>query len=132
MQSVPRLGLASNLLRLHLQRHSRHHEFNIRLPLEQGFPLSSTYLGRHDFTETMKSSTALLPLALSCFATASIFGDSQKVLDSELAVPGDNPLEYCAETDDYTLTISKVDLNPNPPLPYAQPPNACQLWESKR
>ncbi len=68
-------------------------------------------------TGTMRLSTTLLPLALSSFATASIFGGQQKVLDAELAVPGENPLEYCAKTDAYTLSIDKVDLIPNPPLP---------------
>ena len=65
----------------------------------------------------MRPSTTFLSLAISSLATASIFGGSQRVLDAELAVPGENPLEYCAKTDDYTLTIYKVDLTPNPPEP---------------
>jgi len=65
----------------------------------------------------MRSSTACLCLTLSSLATASIFGGSQKILDEKLAVPGKNPLEFCQETDAYTLTISKVDLTPNPPKP---------------
>jgi len=66
----------------------------------------------------MRPSNTLLALALSSLATASMFGASQKVLDDrKLAVPGENPLEYCEETDAYTLAISNVDLTPNPPLP---------------
>ncbi len=63
----------------------------------------------------MRLPTTLLSLVLASVATASIFGGSQHVLDDKLAVPGENPLEFCAKTDDYTLTINKVDLTPNPP-----------------
>ena len=38
-------------------------------------------------------------------------------------VPGNNPLYFCdgANTDDFILDIEKVDLDPNPPLPYVRP-----------
>ena len=32
-----------------------------------------------------------------------------------LEVPGDNPLVYCQDPDDYILDINHVDLAPNPP-----------------
>lgn len=57
----------------------------------------------------------LFSLTLASVATASILGGSQHVLNEELAVPGENPLEFCAKSDDYSLTINKVDLTPNPP-----------------
>lgn len=68
----------------------------------------------------MKLVTSLLLLLLSAFAAAnslSFFGTDQKVLDDDLKVPGDNPLEFCQKDDKYTLTINKVDLTPNPPAP---------------
>lgn len=33
-------------------------------------------------------------------------------------VPGESPLEHCASTHDDVLTIHKIDLFPNPPVPY--------------
>ena len=68
----------------------------------------------------MKLTTTLLPLVLSSLAVSSsfsFFGSDQQVLDDDLEVPGDNPLKFCAKSDDYILTISNVDLEPNPPLP---------------
>lgn len=68
----------------------------------------------------MKFTTTLLPLLLSSLAASSslsFFRSDQQVLDEKLSVPGDNPLEFCASSDDYILTISNVDLKPNPPLP---------------
>lgn len=68
----------------------------------------------------MKSVAPLLAICLSTFAAAkslSLFGTDQQVLDSELEVPGKNPLEFCQDNSDYSLTITKVDLDPNPPLP---------------
>lgn len=68
----------------------------------------------------MKFTTTLLPLFLSSLTTCSsfpFFGGDQQVLDEDLKVPGQNPLEFCANSDDFILTISNVDLEPNPPLP---------------
>ena len=69
----------------------------------------------------MKLTTTLLPLLLSSSAASkslSFFGGDQHVLDDDLDVPGDNPLEFCQKDNKYTLTIDKVDLTPNPPSPY--------------
>lgn len=64
-------------------------------------------------------STALLALT----ATASWLGNDQVALqDNELAVPGKNPLVYCAKPDDYILSIESVDLSPNPPQAYVFSP----------
>lgn len=68
----------------------------------------------------MKLTTSLLPLFLSSLATSSslsFFGSDQQVLDENLKVPGDNPLEFCDKNDDFILTIDNVDLDPNPPQP---------------
>ncbi|KAL6717167.1 Phosphatidylglycerol/phosphatidylinositol transfer protein [Lecanora helva] len=68
----------------------------------------------------MKPTITLLTLLFSAFATSnslSFFGGDQQVLDEDLKVPGDNPLYYCQKTDNYSLTIDKVDLTPNPPSP---------------
>lgn len=66
----------------------------------------------------MKFSLSLLTLACSTLVASkglSLFG-GQKVLDDSLAVPGDNPLEYCkAEHADDLLILEYVDLDPNPP-----------------
>ena len=76
----------------------------------------------------MKITTTLLPLLLSSLAASSslsFFRSDQQVLDESLKVPGDNPLEFCAKSDDYILTISNVDLKPNPPSPLVpSPPHA--------
>ncbi|KAK4696874.1 hypothetical protein P7C71_g1123, partial [Lecanoromycetidae sp. Uapishka_2] len=66
----------------------------------------------------MKLSITLAPLLLSFAATptfASLFGGNQQVLEDKPTVPGDNPLVFCQDTADYTLTIDYVDLSPNPP-----------------
>jgi hypothetical protein len=66
----------------------------------------------------MKFSLSLLTLTCSTLVASkglSLFG-GQKVLDDSLAVPGDNPLEYCkAEHADDLLVLEYVDLDPNPP-----------------
>lgn len=68
----------------------------------------------------MRLTTVILPLFLSSLATSSsfpFFGSEQNVLDEDHKVPGDNPLEFCGKSDDYILSISNVDLEPNPPSP---------------
>ncbi|MCJ1231883.1 Phosphatidylglycerol/phosphatidylinositol transfer protein [Toensbergia leucococca] len=67
----------------------------------------------------MRFTTALLPLLLSPLVTSkslSLFG-SQAVLGSATQdVPGENPLQYCQPVfDKDILTISYVNLSPNPP-----------------
>lgn len=68
----------------------------------------------------MKLSATIISLFFASLAASkslSFFGNNQNVLDNDLEVPGDNPLEFCQKTDDYSLTINKVDLTPNPPSP---------------
>ncbi|MCJ1472135.1 Phosphatidylglycerol/phosphatidylinositol transfer protein [Lambiella insularis] len=63
----------------------------------------------------MRVTTSLLPL-LFCSLTVATFFGAQKVLhDSDLSVPGENPLQYCRATDDNIFVIDYVDLDPNPP-----------------
>lgn len=69
------------------------------------------------------SSTALVALLLSPLALAAPplpFHDTSQIpldTDGDLKVPGVNPLMYCADPAENLLTIEKVDLSPNPPLP---------------
>jgi hypothetical protein len=65
----------------------------------------------------------LLPLMLAgpaVSALPSFFdGTSQQIplVDDAHSVPGDNPLNFCADPKNYILDITKVDLDPNPPSP---------------
>ncbi|KAM0801747.1 ML domain-containing protein [Usnea florida] len=68
----------------------------------------------------MKLTITLLPLFLASLTTCSsfsFFDGDQQVLDEDLKVPGQNPLQFCANSDDFILSISNVDLEPNPPMP---------------
>ena len=82
----------------------------------------------------MKFTTTVLPLFLASLTTCSsfsFFGGDQQVLDEDLKVPGQNPLEFCANSDDFILTISNVDLEPNPPLPYVRHlPHSTSILDS--
>lgn len=70
--------------------------------------------------------TTLLPSLLilasySVSAAGNPFSSSRgqpSIYDSkpDLSVPGDNPLFFCAKPDNHTLTITHVDLSPNPPM----------------
>lgn len=73
----------------------------------------------------MKLSTALLTIAFSFIpicSSISFLGREQAVLDSDtdLSVPGDNPLVFCQDPSDYILAIEHVDLDPNPPNAYVR------------
>jgi hypothetical protein len=69
----------------------------------------------------MKLATALVALGAT-HAAAGVFGSNQQPLGGitpkENEVPGENPLEFCEDPKDYLLDITKVDLEPNPPLAY--------------
>jgi hypothetical protein len=71
----------------------------------------------------MKFSTSVLTLLCSTLVASkslSLFG-GQKVFDDSLAVPGNNPLEYCkADHADDLLILEYVDLDPNPPTAYVR------------
>jgi len=70
----------------------------------------------------MKFATTLLPFllpALVASTSLTLFGDQSVLDDSDLAVPGKNPLVHCGETTGDILTIEQVDLSPNPPAPGA-------------
>ncbi|USW54703.1 Putative sterol transport protein NPC2 [Septoria linicola] len=54
-------------------------------------------------------SSALLATAVTARSTI------HKRDDTNLSVPGDNPLEHCKDPKDDILAIKKVDLDPNPP-----------------
>jgi hypothetical protein len=66
-------------------------------------------------------------LLTSSYVTArsSLFGASVEItpnVDGSLSVPGDNPLQHCADPKDDILTIETVDIDPNPPKAYVAPP----------
>lgn len=64
----------------------------------------------------MKLATSLLlPALVPYVAAAAIFGGNQQILNDEMSVPGENVLDYCSADDNYSLKITKVDLDPNPP-----------------
>ena len=67
------------------------------------------------------AATFLLCVApFSVTARSLDFFDSQTPIKAEgKHVEGENPLEYCSDPSGYLLQIEKVDLSPNPPLPYA-------------
>lgn len=51
-----------------------------------------------------------------CAATATARSSQATLVDDDaLAVPGENPLHYCATPDENILEIKQVDLSPNPP-----------------
>jgi hypothetical protein len=70
----------------------------------------------------MKLSVSIAGLFLSSLVASkglSLFG-GQTVLTDKPAVPGDNPLVYCAVSHpEDILVLEYVDLNPNPPTAYA-------------
>ena len=66
----------------------------------------------------MKLSCALLAFGATTVAAGFGFSKQQPLGDvvaKENDVPGENPLEFCENTEDYILEIQKVDLDPNPP-----------------
>lgn len=71
----------------------------------------------------MKLSTTL-PFLSATLATSSVLpgfaSKSQAIVSLDLSVPGRNPLNFCADPSNYILTITNVDLSPNPPVPGSQ------------
>lgn len=72
----------------------------------------------------MRLSAALI--ALTASVAHAGFGDyfagSQVIINEDLKIPGDSPLELCPKAHDVDiLTIEKVDLAPNPPQAYVTP-----------
>jgi len=82
----------------------------------------------------MKLFSTLLPLLYATLVTSNSlglgasfnFGSEQQQQhplpqegDGPLSVPGKNPLRFCADPTPYLLTITSVDLDPNPPSPGA-------------
>lgn len=65
----------------------------------------------------MKFFTVAATLLASTASARSTFFSSQDVApaDDSLAVPGENPLNHCANPKDDLLDLKSVDLSPNPP-----------------
>lgn len=61
--------------------------------------------------------TLLSPIVLGA-PSLNLWKDQSPIqIDGDIPVPGDNPLTYCAAPSSNILTIERVDLSPNPPLP---------------
>jgi len=69
-------------------------------------------------TSTAIATLLFAPLVLSV-SSFNLFGDQNpiKIADDAFPVPGNNPLTFCADPVNDILTIERVDLDPNPPLP---------------
>lgn len=68
------------------------------------------------------STAAAVLLSVAPFAVTArsidFFNSQSPISTNGIPVKGDNPLEYCANPSGDVLEIKKVDLSPNPPLPY--------------
>jgi hypothetical protein len=64
--------------------------------------------------------TALLLAAISVASVSATpsWVPGQVTIQEDFKVPGDNPLYFCEDPKDNLLEIEKVDLDPNPPVPY--------------
>jgi hypothetical protein len=67
----------------------------------------------------LASNLLILYATLSTSSIIPSFASSSQATIDEPAftVPGKNPLRFCADPKDYILTITNVDLTPNPPVP---------------
>jgi hypothetical protein len=68
----------------------------------------------------MKFGIALPSFVLPFLAISnalSFRGGDQTILNDDFSVPGINPLQFCHDPSHYILTIDRVDLTPNPPVP---------------
>jgi hypothetical protein len=70
----------------------------------------------------MRLASNLLLILYATLSTSTIIpsfaSSSQTALDEPVfTVPGKNPLRFCADPKAYILTITNVDLTPNPPVP---------------
>ena len=94
-------------------------------------PLQQLHHTREEVT--MKPSVVLSVLFISSASALNFFrqgsGD-RSILGSSSEgppVPGDNPLKHCGPTDEDIIEITKVDLDPNPPVPFVSPPPTVLL-----
>jgi len=72
----------------------------------------------------MQLTTLLLAAIGAASVSASpswIPSGGQVVINEDFKVPGDNPLYFCSDPKDDIVQIKKVDLSPNPPVPYVYP-----------
>lgn len=66
----------------------------------------------------MKLSSVLLAAAgVATVSAQPSWMPGQVTIQNDYKVPGDNPLDFCADPKDNLLEIEKVDLDPNPPQP---------------
>lgn len=77
----------------------------------------------------MKLSTTLSVLSLltASAAASNLFqqlaGSTTVIkVSGGSVIPGDSPLQHCGDTGGDILSINKIDLTPNPPIPYVSSP----------
>lgn len=63
-----------------------------------------------------------LPLALAAPAYGQYDAQTPIDVSGAVSVPGENPLTFCDDPGKDILTIERVDLTPNPPVPYVFSP----------
>lgn len=80
----------------------------------------------------LSAATLLLAVPLvSAASFPSFFDPSQAPIrvdpTEDFPVTGENPLSFCANPAGHILEIDRVDLSPNPPKPYVNPPQSVVL-----
>lgn len=84
------------------------------LPILTAVPPHPSTITPFDMKLLSLATSALLATHVSARSTFFSISDAAP-LDANLAIPGENPLEHCADPKDDILALKKVDLNPNPP-----------------
>jgi len=64
------------------------------------------------------SALLLAAISVATVSATPSWIPGQVAIQEEFKVPGDNPLYFCDDPKDNILEIEKVDLDPNPPVPY--------------
>lgn len=74
---------------------------------------------------------ACLSACLAPATALSIFNGNapDTLVDDDLKIPGESPLELCqGDHKEDLITIKNVDLSPNPPRPYDIPKLYTDYW----
>jgi len=83
----------------------------------------TTFTGSSGLLPGKMRYSIVLATLLSVANARSLLGDKQSVIaDENLQVPGESPLQFCEPNrQDDIVTITSVDLLPNPPQAYDDP-----------
>ncbi|CAI6337456.1 unnamed protein product [Periconia digitata] len=63
------------------------------------------------------SSVLVAAVGVAAVSAQPAWTPGQVTIQDDFKVPGDNPLNFCADPKDDLLEIENVDLSPNPPQP---------------